>query len=75
MHSAYILGYKPQFKIKIEHRLNLKLLTKHIFLFQYHKICQIMNCIILQFGSKVGTNLLFLKDSLISYLILIFDLF
>jgi len=31
MHSEYILGYTPQFKIKIEHRLNLKLLTKHIF--------------------------------------------
>jgi len=31
MHSAYILGYKPQFDIKIEHRLNLKLLTKHIY--------------------------------------------
>lgn len=30
MHSACILGYKPRFKIKIEHRLNLKLLTKHI---------------------------------------------
>lgn len=31
MHSAYILGYKPRFKIKIEHRLKLKLLTRHIY--------------------------------------------
>lgn len=37
MHSAYILGYKPQFKIKIKHRLNLKLLTKPISYFNITK--------------------------------------